>query len=193
MLPRNWGRGIALAESFKSIVCQVVDVEVVGKDIKVRRVVSAVDCGTALHPENVKAQIASAAIFGLTAALKGKITLSEGVVQQSNFNDYPLLSMAECPQLRRSSSTAVPARRHRRSGHTAGGTSAGERDFAATGKRLRGCRLGWVDVLQTKLWKLMDFSESSLRICLNSPRNGDAVSSSAGLTPPDFDRGGSTR
>jgi isoquinoline 1-oxidoreductase subunit beta len=96
------GRGIAVAESFKSIVAQVVDVEIVGsgKDaqIKLRRVVSAVDCGFALDPENVKAQIASAAIYGLTAALKGKITLKESQVEQSNFNDYGLLSLAEAPE-----------------------------------------------------------------------------------------------
>jgi isoquinoline 1-oxidoreductase subunit beta len=93
------GRGIAIAESFKSIVAQVVDVEIVGgKQIKLRRVVSAVDCGTALDPENVKAQISSAATYGLTAALKGKITLTQSVVDQNNFNDYPLLSMAEAPE-----------------------------------------------------------------------------------------------
>ncbi len=92
------GRGIAVAESFKSIVAQVVDVEVIGKQIKLRRVVSAVDCGFALDPENVKAQISSAAIFGLTAALKGKITLKESQVEQNNFNDYGLLSLAEAPE-----------------------------------------------------------------------------------------------
>ncbi len=97
-LPKGWGRGIALAESFKSIACQVVDVEIVGKDIKVRRVVTAVDCGMALHPNNVKAQISGAAIYGLTAALKGNITLKDGIVQQSNFNDYGLMNIAECPQ-----------------------------------------------------------------------------------------------
>ncbi len=93
------GRGIAIAESFKSIVAQVVDVEIVNnKEIKLRRVVSAVDCGTALHPENVKAQISSAAIYGLTAALKGKITLTQSVVDQNNFNDYALMSLAEAPE-----------------------------------------------------------------------------------------------
>lgn len=93
------GRGIAIAESFKSVVAQVVDVEIVNnKEIKLRRVVSAVDCGTALHPENVKAQISSAAIYGLTAALKGKITLTQSVVDQNNFNDYALLSLAEAPE-----------------------------------------------------------------------------------------------
>jgi isoquinoline 1-oxidoreductase beta subunit len=140
---KNWGRGIALAESFKSIVCQVVDIEVIGKDIKVRRVVSAVDCGTALHPENVKAQIASAAIFGLTAALKGKITLSEGVVQQSNFNDYPLLSMAECPQFETIIiDSGAPLGGIGEVGTPPVAPALGNAIFAATGKRLRGLPFG---------------------------------------------------
>ncbi len=137
-LPKGWGRGIALAESFKSIVCQVIDVEIVGKDIKLRRVVSAVDCGTALHPENVKAQIASAAIFGLTAALKGQITLSEGVVQQSNFHDYPLLSMAECPPFETIIvDSDAPLGGIGEVGTPPAAPALGNAIFAATGKRLR--------------------------------------------------------
>ncbi len=137
-LPKGWGRGIALAESFKSIACMVVDVEIVGKDIKVRRVVTAVDCGMALHPENVKAQISGAAIYGLTAALKGNITLKDGIVQQSNFNDYGLMNMAECPQF----VTVII-----NSGAALGGIgevgvppiapALGNAIYAATGKRLR--------------------------------------------------------
>jgi isoquinoline 1-oxidoreductase beta subunit len=137
-LPKGWGRGIALAESFKSIACQVVDVEVVGKRILVRRVVTAVDCGTALHPDNVKAQIASAAVYGLTAALKGNITLRQGAVEQSNFNDYGLIGMAECPLFE----TVII-----NSGAALGGIgevgvppaapALGNAIFAATGKRLR--------------------------------------------------------
>ncbi len=137
-LPKGWGRGIALAESFKSIACQVVDVEVVGNDIKVRRVVTAIDCGTALHPENVKAQISGAAIYGLTAALKGKITLENGAVVQRNFHDYELLKMADCPQFE----TVII-----NSGEALGGVgevgvppvapALGNAIFAATGKRLR--------------------------------------------------------
>ena len=137
-LPKGWGRGMALAESFKSIACQVVDVEVVGKEIKVRRVVTAVDCGMALHPDNVKAQISGAAIYGLTAALKGNITLQDGIVQQSNFNDYGLMSMAECPQFE----TVII-----NSGVALGGIgevgvppiapALGNAIFAATGTRLR--------------------------------------------------------
>ena len=137
-LPKGWGRGIALAESFKSIACMVVDVEIVGKDIKVRRVVTAVDCGMALHPENVKAQISGAAIYGLTAALKGNITLKDGIVQQRNFNDYGLMNMAECPQFE----TVIV-----NSGAALGGIgevgvppiapALGNAIYAATGKRLR--------------------------------------------------------
>ena len=137
-LPKGWGRGIALAESFKSIACMVVDVEVVGKAIKIRRVVTAVDCGTALYPDNVKSQISGAAIYGLTAALKGNITLKDGIVQQSNFNDYGLMSMAECPQFE----TVIV-----NSGAALGGIgevgvppiapALGNAIYAATGKRLR--------------------------------------------------------
>ena len=137
-LPKGWGRGIALAESFKSIACMVVDVEIVGKNIKVRRVVTAVDCGMALHPENVKAQISGAAIYGLTAALKGDITLKDGIVQQRNFNDYGLMNMAECPQFE----TVIV-----NSGAALGGigevgvppiaAALGNAIYAATGKRLR--------------------------------------------------------
>jgi len=137
-LPKGWGRGIALAESFKSIACMVVDVEVVGKDIKVRRVVTAIDCGMALHPDNVKAQISGAAIYGLTAALKGNITLQDGIVQQRNFNDYGLMTMAECPQFE----TVII-----NSGAALGGIgevgvppiapALGNAIYAATGQRLR--------------------------------------------------------
>jgi isoquinoline 1-oxidoreductase subunit beta len=133
------GRGIAIAESFKSIVAQVVDVEIIdGKQIKLRRVVCAVDCGFALDPENVKAQIASAAIYGLTAALKGKITLKESQVEQSNFNDYGLLSLNEAPEFE----TVIV-----NSGEALGGIgevglppvapALANAIFAATGKRLR--------------------------------------------------------
>ncbi len=137
-LPKGWGRGIALAESFKSLVCQVVDVEIVGKDIKVRRVVSAVDCGTALHPDNVKAQISGGAIYGLTAALKGNITLKDGIVQQSNFNDYGLMNMAECPQFDTmivNSSAALGGIGE--VGVPPIAPALGNAIYAATGKRLR--------------------------------------------------------
>ncbi len=134
----GWGRGLALAESFKSIVAMVVDVEVIDQKVHVRRVVSAVDCGRALDPGNVRAQIAGGAIMGLTAALKDAITLEEGRVVQSNLHDYPLMTLAECPHFE----TVIV-----NSGAALGGVgeigvppaapALGNAIFAATGKRLR--------------------------------------------------------
>jgi isoquinoline 1-oxidoreductase beta subunit len=98
-LPVNGGRGIAIAESFKSIVAMVVDVRVKGKAIVVDRVVAAVDCGRALHPSNARAQIEGAIGYGLTAALKSQVTLKDGTVEQRNFNDFQLLRLQEMPRV----------------------------------------------------------------------------------------------
>jgi CO/xanthine dehydrogenase Mo-binding subunit len=65
----------------------------------VKRVVTAVDCGTVINPQLVKAQVEGNVVFGLTAALKGAITVENGRVQQSNFHDYPLLAMDEMPAI----------------------------------------------------------------------------------------------
>jgi isoquinoline 1-oxidoreductase beta subunit len=99
-LPARTGRGIALAESFHSIVAQVAEVEV-GADgaIKVLRVVCAIDCGKAVNPAIVERQMESGIVFGLTAALYGEITLKDGRVEQSNFPSYPMLTMAACPAI----------------------------------------------------------------------------------------------
>ncbi len=94
------GRGIALAESFHSIVAQVADVEVSESgEVKVRRVACAVDCGKAVNPATVTAQMESGIIFGLTAALYGNITLKSGRIEQGNFGDYPMLRLADCPAI----------------------------------------------------------------------------------------------
>jgi isoquinoline 1-oxidoreductase beta subunit len=94
------GRGIALAESFHSIVAQVAEVEIDAKSaIRVRRVACAIDCGAAVNPPIVVAQMQSGIVFGLTAALYGEITLKAGRVEQGNFGDYRMLSMAECPEI----------------------------------------------------------------------------------------------
>ncbi len=92
------GRGVAVHESFNTVVAQVAEVTV-GKDgrIRVDRVVCAVHCGTAVNPDIVKAQMEGGIGFGLSAALYGKITLKDGVVEQSNFNDYPVLRINEMP------------------------------------------------------------------------------------------------
>jgi isoquinoline 1-oxidoreductase subunit beta len=66
---------------------------------RVRRVVCAVDCGTVVNPDTVQAQIQSAVIFGVTAALYGKITLKDGRVEQTNFDSYQILRMNEAPAI----------------------------------------------------------------------------------------------
>jgi CO/xanthine dehydrogenase Mo-binding subunit len=93
------GRGIAAHHSFRSYCAQVVDARVVDGRIKVERVVCAFDCGTVINPDVVKAQMEGAIIFGLAAALDQEITFVDGVVQQSNFDDFPLLRMHEAPEI----------------------------------------------------------------------------------------------
>jgi len=91
-------RGVAVHESFGTVVAQVAEVTV-DKDnkFKVDRVVCAVDCGIAVNPDVVRAQMEGGIGFGLTAALYGKITLKDGVVEQSNYHEYPLLRINEMP------------------------------------------------------------------------------------------------
>jgi isoquinoline 1-oxidoreductase subunit beta len=98
-LPAGRGRGIALAESFHSIVAQVAEVEVTDGMVRVQRVVCAIDCGFALDPGNVVAQMESGIVFGLAAALDGEITVKNGRVEQGNFHDYRVLRMAQTPRI----------------------------------------------------------------------------------------------
>jgi isoquinoline 1-oxidoreductase beta subunit len=97
-VPERVGRGVSLQFVFATYMAQVAEVEV-SKDgaVRVRRVVCAVDCGTVVNPDTVRAQIQSAIIFGISAALRGEITLKDGRVEQSNFHDYQVLRMNEAP------------------------------------------------------------------------------------------------
>jgi isoquinoline 1-oxidoreductase beta subunit len=99
-MPPGKGRGIAVAEAFKSLVAQVAEVSV-DKDgnIKVDRVVCAVDCGTAINPDIITAQMEGGIGFGLGAVLHGAITLKDGRVEQDNFNSYRVLRMNEMPKI----------------------------------------------------------------------------------------------
>jgi isoquinoline 1-oxidoreductase subunit beta len=90
-------RGLAVHESFGSVVAQVAEVSLEGSRIRVHRVVCAIDCGTAVNPAGVAAQMESGVVFGLSAALYGEITLRDGRVQQSNFHDYRPLRLNEMP------------------------------------------------------------------------------------------------
>ncbi len=97
-LPPGVGRGIATHFSFDSYVAQVVEASVdKSGEVRVHRVVCALDCGIVINPDTVRAQMEGGIIFGLTAALKTEITLKDGRVQQGNFNDYPMLRIFESP------------------------------------------------------------------------------------------------
>jgi isoquinoline 1-oxidoreductase beta subunit len=92
------GRGVAVHESFGTVVAQVAEVTVSGDKITVDRVVCAVDCGIAVTPDVVKAQMHSAIGYGLSAALLGKITLTDGHVDQTNFHQYQVLRLQDMPR-----------------------------------------------------------------------------------------------
>ena len=93
-------RGIAINAAFGSVCAQVVEASVGdGGQVRVHRVVCAMDCGHAVNPLGVKAQVEGAIVEGLSAALHGEIEIADGAVVQSNFHDYPLLRMSEMPQV----------------------------------------------------------------------------------------------
>jgi len=98
-LPPGRGRGIAGVFGWGSYVAYVADVSVNSGAVRVERVVAAVDCGQVVNPDMVVAQVEGGIVFGLSAALKGEITVERGRVQQSNFNDYPMLRINEMPQV----------------------------------------------------------------------------------------------
>jgi isoquinoline 1-oxidoreductase beta subunit len=97
--PSGIARGLAIHESFGTIVAEIAEVSVEHGQIRVHRVVCAVDCGVALNPSGVIAQMESGIVYGLSAALYGEITLKHGRVQQSNFHDYPVIRMHDAPRI----------------------------------------------------------------------------------------------
>ena len=92
-------RGIAVHESFNTVVAQVVEISRRKDAFHIDRVVCAVECGVAVNPQIVAMQMESGIGYGLSAALMGAITLKEGVVEQSNFHDYPVLRMNQAPRI----------------------------------------------------------------------------------------------
>jgi isoquinoline 1-oxidoreductase beta subunit len=136
--PKGVGLGFANHYSFFSYVALAAEVEVKGSEIKVRHIYCAVDPGSMVNPDSVRAQIEGGIIFGMSLALNGKISLKDGVVEQSNFDDYPVMRMSEIPKFTVEivSSEAPP------SGIGEPGTppvapALASAIFAATGKRLR--------------------------------------------------------
>jgi isoquinoline 1-oxidoreductase beta subunit len=91
--------GVALHTSFGTIVAQVAEVSVEGKQITVHRVVCAVDCGIAVNPDIIAQQVESSVVFGLSAALACEVTIKDGKVEQSNFHQYEVLRIGQAPQV----------------------------------------------------------------------------------------------
>lgn len=139
-LGKGRGRGIALhGGSFDSYVAQVAEVAVAEDgSVRVERVVCVVDCGVVVNPDTVTAQMEGGIVFGLSATLKGAITIAQGRVQQSNFHDYPLLRMHEMPviEVHIVPSTDAPGGVGE-SGVPAVAPAVCNAIFAATGRRLR--------------------------------------------------------
>jgi len=99
-LPRGQGRGIALVEGFGSICAQVAEVEVSPSgDVKVKRVVTTLDCGNTVNPQTIEEQVQSSVVYGLSAALWGKVEIQDGRARHGNFDRHRVLKMAETPQM----------------------------------------------------------------------------------------------
>ncbi|MEZ4849053.1 MAG: molybdopterin cofactor-binding domain-containing protein [Bacteroidia bacterium] len=98
-LPKGHGQGIAIHESFGSMVAEVAEVAVIDGKLKVLKVYCAADAGMAIHPDGFIAQMESGIIFGLTAAMYGEIIIENGAVKQSNFHDYQMIRMDTAPEI----------------------------------------------------------------------------------------------
>jgi len=138
-LPKGVGRGVSIQFVFATYMAQVAEVEV-SKDgaVHIRRVVCAVDCGTIVNPDTVRAQIEGAIIFGVTAALYGEITLKNGRVEQTNFDTHQILRTNEAPAIEvHIVQSAEPPGGMGEAGTSAIVPAVTNAIFAATGKRLR--------------------------------------------------------
>ncbi len=98
-LPAGRARGLAVHESFGSFVAQVAEVGIDNGAIRVHRVVCAIDCGIAINPQTIAAQMESGIAFGLSAALHSALTFKDGRVQESNYHDFRVLRLSEMPQV----------------------------------------------------------------------------------------------
>lgn len=99
-LPKGTGRGVAVVESFGTVCAQVVQASLREDGYpRVEKVWAAVDCGLVVNPRNADAQVAGGIVMGLSAAIHEEITIEKGAVVQSSFTDYPLLTLAETPQI----------------------------------------------------------------------------------------------
>ena len=135
----GWGRGIALTESFGSIVAEVVEVDMTGGKPRLTNVWCAADPGFAMNPDGFRNQMEGGIVFGLTAALYGEISLKDGAVEQGNFHDYRLMRLDECPAI----AVEIINGNHKKLGGAGepglppAAPALANAIFAATGKRLR--------------------------------------------------------
>ncbi|HEY6989794.1 MAG TPA: xanthine dehydrogenase family protein molybdopterin-binding subunit [Bryobacteraceae bacterium] len=137
-LPAGQGRGIACHYSFHSYVANLIEVTVNKGAVRVNRVVSAVDIGTPVNPDGIRAQVESAIVYGLTAALKSQITIDKGRAVESNFNKFTTLSMKEMPVLEvHIVPSTLPPTGIGEPGLPPTAPALTNAIFAATGKRIR--------------------------------------------------------
>lgn len=137
-MPTGQGQGIAMHETFNTYVAMVAEVSVANGTVRVDRIVVAVDCGVAVNPDVIKAQMEGGVGFGLGAALRNQITFDKGVVQQANFDSYQPLRMSDMPKVE---VHIVPSAEFPTGVGEAGvppvAPAVSNAVFAATGKRLR--------------------------------------------------------
>ena len=138
-MPPGKGRGVAMNESYDSIVAMTAEVAVTGGQVRVERVVIACDCGTVVNPRGVETQLEGGMIYGLSAALFGEITIKDGRVEQGNFDTYPVVRFKDAPKTEVYISP-TPGKRWGGIGEPGATTiqpAVTNAIFAATGRRLR--------------------------------------------------------
>jgi isoquinoline 1-oxidoreductase beta subunit len=138
-MPRGKGRGIAIHDSYDSVVGMIAEVAVANGEVRVERVVIACDCGVVVNPRGVETQLEGGMIYGLSAALFGEITVKNGAVEQGNFDSYPVVRFKDAPKTE-VYITPTPGKKWGGVGEP-GATmiqpAVTNAIFAATGKRLR--------------------------------------------------------
>jgi isoquinoline 1-oxidoreductase beta subunit len=143
-LPEGHGRGIAIVECFDSVVAQVAEVSITGRGrLKIHRVDCVVDCGRVVNPDIVKSQMQGGIVFGLSIAMREEITIENGRVVQSNFDDYRIMKLKDSPVVnvhvmqsdRESGGAGEP-------GVPSAAPALTNAIFAATGKRIRRLPIG---------------------------------------------------
>jgi isoquinoline 1-oxidoreductase subunit beta len=138
-LPPRVGRGIALGEPFGSRICVIVEVEVSEQgEVRLRRAVAALDCGIAINPGSIEAQVQGGLLFGLSAAMYSGITIKQGAIEQSNFHDYRSLRINEAPSIEvHCVASSEPPGGLGEVGTAIAAPALGNAIFAAVGVRLR--------------------------------------------------------